>query len=299
MKSLIKLCILAPFKIIYLIFNLYELILSTIFGKEIASLGRTSLLKKNGKLFQNIEHTSLNKDNFKAIIHTPNRICEHRARTFSSKEPEILKWIDEHGDKEPFFDIGANIGLYSIYFAKMKKGEVFAFEPSVFNLSQLAKNISINTLDNKIHIIPNPLSNKNKINKFIIADDIEGGALNAFGVDYGHDGKKMDSSYSYNLLGFSIDKMFEMNILKTIPKLIKIDVDGIEHLILEGAKKTLKSKKCKSVFVEVNYNFKDQSNAIYKILKECNFILTNKPKDTLIYSLKEKEFTYNEIWIKT
>ena len=42
------------------------------------------------------------------------------------------------------FDIGANIGLYSIYYAKTKTGPVYAFEPSVFNLTLLARNIFIN-----------------------------------------------------------------------------------------------------------------------------------------------------------
>ena len=43
-----------------------------------------------------------------------------------------------------FFDIGANIGIYSLYYAKCHRGNVYSFEPSVFNLRQLAKNVSSN-----------------------------------------------------------------------------------------------------------------------------------------------------------
>ena len=298
MKIILKSCLMIPFRIIYFVFNLYEKLLSLILGQELASLGRTYIAKNNGKFLKDINHISSSKEKFNAIVHTPNHICVTRANTFSSKEPEILEWIDKYGDKNPFFDIGANIGLYSIYYAKVKKGDVYSFEPSVFNLSQLAKNISINNLDKKIHIISNPLSNKQKINKFIVSDDIEGGALNAFGVRYGYDGKKIQNSFAFNLLGFALDDFFKMKIITKIPKLIKIDVDGIEHLILEGAQMTLKSKQCKSVFIEVNYSFKDQSEAVNKILKGCGFMLTNEPTKSQHSSLNEKSFTYNQIWIK-
>jgi len=39
------------------------------------------------------------------------------------------------------------------------------------------------------------------------------------------------------------------------PTLVKIDVDGIEDLIIEGGEKLLSNKKCQSVLVEVNENF--------------------------------------------
>ena len=69
----------------------------------------------------------------------------------------MLEWIDEYGGGV-FFDIGANIGIISLYYAKMKEGSVFSFEPSVFNLRQLAKNISINKMSKRITILTNPLA---------------------------------------------------------------------------------------------------------------------------------------------
>ena len=50
-----------------------------------------------------------------------------------------------------------------------------------------------------------------------------------------------------------------------IPDYIKIDVDGIEHLILEGGKETLKNKKIKSILIEINENFEDQKNRLIKL----------------------------------
>ena len=48
---------------------------------------------------------------------TPNEVTRFRAHTFADKEPETLAWIEEYGGPGVFFDIGANVGLYSIYYA--------------------------------------------------------------------------------------------------------------------------------------------------------------------------------------
>ena len=74
-------------------------------------------------------------------FYSPNRINKFRIQTFATKEPETLDWIDSFDDKSVFWDIGANVGIYSIYAAKKKSCNVVAFEPSVFNLEALARNI--------------------------------------------------------------------------------------------------------------------------------------------------------------
>ena len=64
-----------------------------------------------------------------------------------------------------------------------------------------------------------------------------------------------------------------------MPDYIKIDVDGIEHLILNGAKDLLKNKKLKEILVELAPDYSTQFNFFDKILFENNFektISTNK-----------------------
>ena len=73
----------------------------------------------------------------------------------------------------------------------MNKGTVYAFEPSVFNLNLLAKNIYENNLNEKIKIASNPLTEKNIFTDFSISTTEEGGALSAFGLVYGHYGKEI------------------------------------------------------------------------------------------------------------
>ena len=60
-----------------------------------------------------------------------NWITKYRARSFNDKEPEMLNWLDETlHDGDVFFDVGANVGIYSLYTAlRNPKTKVYAFEP--------------------------------------------------------------------------------------------------------------------------------------------------------------------------
>jgi len=93
----------------------------------------------------------------------PNSLCKYRAYSFSTKEPDTLHWIDNFEEGEVFFDIGANVGLYSVYAAKARNCQVFSFEPSVFNLEVLSRNVFLNELTNKIQILPIALNNSNSV----------------------------------------------------------------------------------------------------------------------------------------
>ena len=96
------------------------------------------------------------------------------------KEPETIEWIDsfDQSKKIIFWDIGANIGIYSVYAAtKFNNIEVVSFEPSTSNLRVLSRNISINNLQSKIKIVNQPLSQeRNKFSQFNESTFQEGGA---------------------------------------------------------------------------------------------------------------------------
>lgn len=240
---------------------------------------------------------SIQIKNKKIYIYIPNQLNFFRAKTFFSKEPETIKWIEDFGKNSVFFDIGANIGLYSIYHSYINNAETFAFEPSFVNLKLLLKNISINDLNSKISVISNPLSNKNLIQDFNYTSLIEGGAISTFGENYSYDGNFIKFSNSIKKLGFTIDYLVENKILPQ-PNIIKIDVDGIEHLILDGAKKVISNSKCKSILVEINDSFYEQKNRCESILKEAKFKILQKEQSIFTKKNKGFEKTYNQIWVK-
>ena len=226
-------------------------------------------------------------------LYTPNSVCSHRADDFSSKEPETLRWIETFGrqGQRILFDIGANIGVYSIYHSLLNKGKVIAFEPSFFNLKQLTKNINLNNCEHLISVVANPLSNRSSFSEFLNGNTYEGGALSAFGVDYGADGKAIISSCRTQVLGFSLDRLFELDLLRDAPTLIKIDVDGIEDLILEGSVSTLLSDACVSVLIESNNAIAEQSTKVNHILSKHGFNLDSEISD-------EDSLTHNDIWVR-
>jgi len=226
-------------------------------------------------------------------FYTPNRINYYRANSFSTKEPETLNWIDTFNKDSVFWDIGANIGLYSCYAAKKTKGMVYAFEPSVFNLELLAKNIFLNSISEKVIIVPFPLNDSLSIKPFYMSSTDWGGALSTFGKSMDHEGKAMNGVFQHSTFGISVDNCIE--ILKfEKPNYIKIDVDGIEHLILKGATKTLESTE--SILVELNDNFKEQSKNAEKYLLSAGFKLNQKKYSKINEKSKYFSSHNNQIW---
>ena len=231
----------------------------------------------------------------------PNQLIEFRVDTYFSKEPETLKWIDSFQEKENliFWDIGANIGLYSIYnYLKHPKSTTIAFEPSSSNLRVLSRNISINNLEKNIQIVSMPLTNKeNTFQAMNEGEFIEGGALNSFGEKFDFEGKEFKATMKYNLFGTTMNYFIEHSILD-IPDYIKIDVDGIEHLILEGANRHLSNKKIKSISIEINENFKEQQDAILSIMKENGFKILHKKHNEEIFLNTRFNKLYNYVFIR-
>ena len=220
------------------------------------------------------------EDRNQIIFFTPNNLVEWRVRTLLSKEPDTIKWIDnfKKNEKIIFWDIGANIGLFSIYSAFKHRDniKVIAFEPSSSNLRILTRNISINNLSETIFV--NQIALTNKKNVFLDMSEpefIEGSSLNTFGEKYNFEGKEFSTKQRYKILGTTIDDMINKGYLD-IPNYIKIDVDGIEHLILEGGENLFNSNVIKSVLIEINENFKLQKDSVLNFMEAHNFKFIKK-----------------------
>ncbi|HIF36275.1 MAG TPA: FkbM family methyltransferase [Candidatus Thioglobus sp.] len=224
----------------------------------------------------------------KMFFYAPNPLSRYRIRTFSTKEPDTLAWIDSMPRESVFWD-GANIGLYSVYAAKARKCKVLAFEPSVFNLEFLAKNIYLNQMQEKILIFPIALSDKSGFNLFRMSNTVWGGALSTFGENYDQNGKFFNSVFEYTTSSVTMDSVVPLMSV-TKPDYIKIDVDGIEHLILDGAKNILKTSQ--SVLIEIDENFTEQIQSCNQHLLQAGLVLEHK------FSLGVGSNQYNQLWVR-
>jgi FkbM family methyltransferase len=275
--------------------KLISSILKKIIKVTIIVLGKTTIGRY---IYQQVVSDAMNQT--KEVIHqgvtlhlsTPNWINKYRADSFSTKEPETLEWYDGISNGSVVWDIGANVGLYTCYAAKARGCKVYAFEPSVFNLELLARNIYINGLSDQAVIVPLPLSDNLAINKLNMSTTDWGGALSTFGQSYGHDGLTLNNIFEFQTLGLSMTEAMELLKIPQ-PDYIKMDVDGIEHLILKGGHSVL--KHVKGVLIEINEEFEKQTVDSAHYLREAGLIFKEKRhaeefNDTICF---------NQIWSRS
>jgi FkbM family methyltransferase len=230
------------------------------------------------------------------LFSVPNALNKYRVDTFSTKEPETLEWIDNMAPGSVFWDIGANVGLYSIYAAKLRGCHVWAFEPSVFNVELLARNIYINGVKDRVCLISLPLTDELGPNHMRMTTTDWGGALSTFGAHAGWDGKEVSDVFQFQTFGLSADDVVQRLNLPQ-PDFIKMDVDGIEHVILKGAREVLRNVK--QVLIEINDDFSEQAQQCRHYLSESGLVMKEKRhSDMIATSTTGFQNTYNQIWVR-
>lgn len=202
------------------------------------------------------------------IFYTPNSITKWRIDTLLEKEPDTIDWINSFEKNSVFFDIGANIGIYSVYAAK-KGIKVFSFEPEALNYSLLNQNIYLNNLQHLVLAYNLALSDCERMDKLYLREMAYGGALHNFGENLDHNKNNFNEIFRQGTFANSIDNLIE-NYNLPLPNYIKIDVDGNESQVIMGMQKTLKNPFLKGVLVELNTNLKEDSQ-VNKVLLESGF----------------------------
>lgn len=201
-----------------------------------------------------------------------------RARTYSTKEPQTLQWIaDNLRSLDVLFDIGANIGIYALFAAKLNsETAVYAFEPESQNYARFCNNIVLNCIQN---IVPCciPLTDTEKFDMFHVSTWEAGAALHSFGGVTLSEARLRQGS-----LATSLDTLvFEYGVPK--PNLIKLDVDGLEESILAGSRRVLKEPALRSLLVEVNTRGRHEDSAVVRALLDAGFRIMAKSDWEFMY----------------
>ena len=153
------------------------------------------------------------------------------ADVFPRWEPETQEWIDEFPEGACFWDIGANIGMFSLYAALRPEVRVLAFEPAGITYAVLNRNIGLNDMEDRIAGYCIAFSEETKLDKFNMPFANAG----FFGTEINWLDEVMEMKFRQGCVGFSIDD-FVSTFAPPLPAHIKIDVDGIEAGILRGGK---------------------------------------------------------------
>ncbi len=84
------------------------------------------------------------KNGKRVIFSTPTIPTKWRAERLYINEPKTLEWISQFQPSDILFDIGANVGMYSIWAAVTRDISVISIEPESQNYAVLNKNILLN-----------------------------------------------------------------------------------------------------------------------------------------------------------
>jgi FkbM family methyltransferase len=226
----------------------------------------------------------------------PGEVPFFRAETLLTKEPETIEWIDSFQEDSVFWDIGANIGVYSLYAALKPDVRVLAFEPSAFNYHILNRNIEINKMDDKIFSLCLAFTDKTCLDHLYMTNTNVGGALSSFAEAIDWKGKHVTAKFRQWMIGFSIDD-FIGRFSPLFPNHIKIDVDGIEGKIIKGAKKTISDKRLKSLLIELDTSRKGYYQDIIQLLENVGMKLIAR-KHTSNFDKGEFVPVYNHIFVR-
>jgi FkbM family methyltransferase len=133
-----------------------------------------------------------------------------------------------------FYDIGANVGFFSLLAARLTgpQGKVISFEPLPENLLSLRENVEHNHFSN-VNILPFALGAVNQQQVFQVSERPTWGKLKGVGPDT-PDKYLSDIKVSVRRL----DDLFSEGVIPP-PDFVKIDVEGAEVEVIEGAIDTL------------------------------------------------------------
>lgn len=159
-------------------------------------------------------------------------------------------------------DIGAHAGYFTLLASKLvgKAGKVYAFEPSPRNYELLEKNIKLNGYTN-IFPMKKAVSNKcERTRLFIDRTDSGGHSLSERNVEGENDFVEVDT--------IVLGELFKDSPLD----IIKIDAEGAEGVILDGASKILKRNRELKIIMEFNpSHLKNMGTDALKFFNDLNY----------------------------
>jgi len=227
-------------------------------------------------------------DNVSFTLSCTNWITHFRWYLFPKKDVEVRNYINEYvKDNDVFFDIGANVGVFSVYAAKRHPTvSVYCFEPEYANLNTLKDNIVCNDLLGEVKIYSVAIGDFVGFSELHLQDLTTGSAAHS------ENKKQLDMTdegypvvWSEGIISVTVDHICEQ--LNIIPNTMKIDTDGGEAKIFKGAVRTLSNANFRSLIVEIPEDTKKRDDC-HKILESAGL--------SLAWSDRKK--TKNEIWVR-
>jgi FkbM family methyltransferase len=165
-----------------------------------------------------------------------------------------IRFIQENliSNGDTVCDVGANIGFTTMFMSKCATGvKAYGVEPNPINLEAFYKNIELNELENTVFVIP------------AAASTISGDKIRLTVHPNSALASANEKQQTYVAETVSLDEYFSAPD-KQLPNFLKVDVEGAELLVLQGAKKILAN--CPKLAIEIHVvNFSDPLQTIHEL----------------------------------
>ncbi|HOI31159.1 MAG: FkbM family methyltransferase [Bacteroidales bacterium] len=182
---------------------------------------------------------------------------------------------------QAFIDVGANMGTYTIMFAK-KGMKTIAFEPSISNFKALQINIMLNDLERKVSSYNLGLDSKNHNASFVF-DPVNTGASHLSSAQF-HDPVTNErgeiTEVQLVMLDF-LQNNLPLHVNDAV--LMKIDVEGMEEHVILGAKDFIQNRKELLIVMESVHSGEEKLKAVLSEIAEFEFL----PVDSLNFAAKK------------
>jgi FkbM family methyltransferase len=195
-----------------------------------------------------------------------------RAVTLLEKEPGTIRFIrTEVRPGDVFYDIGANIGLYTLAAGRRvgDDGMVCAFEPHAANVMNLLRNVAENGLGGRVKVVSAALNDSSGFFPFDYRSAEPGSALSRLESE-GATGEEFAPVFSELKYATSVDALVADGVIPP-SDLVKLDVDGNELHVLRGMRAHLSGEhRPRAVQVEIDPETREQ---VYAVMREHGYEL--------------------------
>jgi FkbM family methyltransferase len=172
---------------------------------------------------------------------------------YQAYEPEVTHWLESViRPGSVFYDVGAHIGIHSLYAAKLLrgKGHIHAFEPWPDNFEHLSKHIELNHLSNIV-----------TAEQMALSDHAAVAAMVVGGTDGTHHLARGSTPPDQEVQTMTLDLYTQT---APPPDAMKIDVEGFEYEVLNGGREILTQRRPKLIVEHHGDALRDRTSELLR-----------------------------------
>jgi len=218
----------------------------------------------------------------------PSSTSAKYAVNFMRYEPDTRAWIESHVKPgSHMWDVGANIGAYTLYASLAVGVTVTAFEPVAGTFAALVKNISLNPFAKETIALSLALSDANALAPFYLRNMEVGGAMHALGAPETFDGR-FEAASVQHVVSIRGDELVQRFGARP-PDHVKLDVDGHELRVLKGMSGVLAAVRTLWIEMEDAAEISGENARIENYLSGFGFTVERNGRNCLFVNPRQAQ----------